>query len=385
MVLKSFGQMALIVTLSVAFTSCSGKQLTESDVQCYLPLKSTRVVDKLEEYISELYLIPMVSDSVCLANVRKMIIGNSSYYVLSGGIVFAVSFDGTQIEKIGNVGRGPGEYLSIKDFAINVSGTQIWCLDVFNTLLKYDINGYKYLSRIENGKNIGYAEAIIPLKNDSYALYVPNPSITKLSGLPQDFKCLKFYDSEGKPCLESMLWSDFNIETSFSVPSSNTGVLISVLSPESPSPSIVYARGEECSRVFFDFGDKNVPYRFAFKKGSNPMEMIGEIFELDYYKLISSVFILSDAYYFRAYGKDSSLWNFLLPMDGSEGIRWESKGAMTPPISALGSDGEYLYFTYDDYGLNANEEDPLKVAIQKKFGMPEVSNGSYIIKVMLHE
>lgn len=373
---------ALTATISVIVSACSGKQVTESAIQCFHPLKATHEVDNLEKHISELYLIPIVSDSACIANVRKMIIGKNCYYVLSGGIVFAVSFDGTRIEKIGNVGRGPGEYLSIKDFAVNVSGTQIWCLDVFNTLLKYDINGNGFISKIENRNNIGYVDAMIPLNNDSYALYIPNPQSDKST---QDFNCLRFYDSDGRQASESMIWSDYNIDASFSVPSSFTGTSISVLSPGSPSPSIVYEQGEESYKLFFDFENKAVPYRFAFEEGRNPVEMIGRIFERDCYKLISSIFILPDNYYFRAYGKDSSLWNFLIPKDGTEGIRWESKGIMTPPISAIGSDGDYLYFSYDDYGLNTNEKDPLKLAVIKKYGNPEELGETYLIKVKLHE
>ena len=371
----------LFITFATCFSHCAPNKQNGNGVTVYQPLRSTKIVKNLESSISDIQLIPLFNDSICLASVRKIITAPDNYYALSGGVVFAVSKDGSLIQKVGNVGRGPGEYLSIKDIAMNTSRNELWCLDVFNTIIKYDVTDLNFVSVIETGKELGYAAAIVPLLDDSYAIFVPNPTFYGSLEKAPEFYCIRYYDKKGRAFSRDMLWTDYNIDAAFSIPVSCSQNNIYVLSPGSLSPGIVYKDGIEQDRLSFDFEHKNVPFRYAFKRGGNPMEMVGEIFDKDYYKLVSSVFFLPGAVYFSAYGKNSTVWNFIMKPDNLSGIRWESVGISTPPISAVGEDDGYLLFPIDDYGVNDVESDPLKAVLIQKYGIPKETGVSYLIKV----
>ena len=45
--------------------------------------------------------------------------------------------------------------------------------------------------------------------------------------------------------------------------------------------------------------------------------------------------------------------------------------------------GDHLYFIYDDYGYVEEEPDPLKKAVNEKFGSPGTKGATYLIKVKL--
>ena len=161
----------------IVFTmaSCSHKRhFIEPDVTIIEPLKATNEVTDLSSFIEGLELIPVSEDPVPFAGVTKMLTGKV-FFVLSGGMVFSVSRDGQYVRKIGNVGRGPGEYIMLKDIALNMTESELWCLDIFNDILKYDVETGEFIEKVDVGQEIGSARAVIPMTNDNFALYIPNP------------------------------------------------------------------------------------------------------------------------------------------------------------------------------------------------------------------
>jgi len=345
------------------------------------PLESSDVVSKLGSHIVDVELIRIDSDSLMFSGINKLLL-TDCYYILSGGVVFSVSRDGKQLGRVGNVGRGPGEYLSIKDIALSLDNKELWCLDSDNSVLRYSIPELKFIAKIVPSNDTGYVRALVPMEGNTLGLYIPNPRNRELlDGVKEKFYCLRIYDMNGIEVGKDLLWTGFNINSGFSVPISFSDHGRSVLSPEGSVPSIVYENGKESGRLQFDFGKKNIPDTF-FSSG-DPWSKITELFMMDCYKLTSSVYFMDGGMYLRSFGEDSSSWNFYLNEDGSKGFRWRSEPMMTPPIFALASEGGYLYFAYDDYGQipEGTEKDPLKRVVLSRFGFPAHPVMECLIKV----
>lgn len=341
-------------------------QSQESGVRIIEPLSTTHEITDLTSFIEKIELVPVSVDPLPFSSVVKMLPAKV-FFILSGGVVYSVSRDGREVKKIGNVGRGPGEYIMLKDIALNMTESELWCLDTFNDILKYDVETGSFIEKVDIGQEIGAARAIVPMIDDNFAMYVPNPP-----EVGKDSWCLRFYDKNGRERGKGLKSDCFNIDMGFSVPVSRSDGGVYVLSPESSCPSMVFGKGEHVDRFFFDFGKKNVPEDF-FEGCVSPWEKVGEVFERDFFKIVSAVYFLKDGIYFRAFGKESSSWNFILDKEGNKGIRWQSVGIMTPPVFAVSSEDGWLYFPYEDYGSIPIEEekDPLKKFVINKFGMPE--------------
>jgi len=379
--ISSGGRGFILLTLSFFLLACSSHSNTESlNVTTYSPLRSTEEVADLSPFITDLDVIQVGVDSVARTGIRKILFSDPIVF-LCGGVVYSATSDWRFINRIGNVGRGPGEYLSVKDIVINSSGDEIWCMDVLNDVLRYDLKTGTFLSKVQYDDS-GYARAMIPQCDNSVLLYTPNP----LNDFPENretFHCIRQYDAAGKETGKALPWTHFNVMANFSIPVSMARTGEYVITPESSNTAYVFNDNGPAYQIRFDFGKKWIPNNFFDPQNGDPAEKVGELFDMDCYKLISSVYLLEKDVYLHAYGKESSSWNFFFPKDGSRGIRWKSVGVMSPPISAIAAEGDSLYFLYDDYGYVEDEQDPLKKAVIEKFGFPETKGSTYLIKVKM--
>ena len=334
-------------------------------------------------YVSDIEVIQVGADSTGFPGLSKILYADPIVF-LAGGVVFVTTPAFQDIYKVGDVGRGPGEYLSIKDIAISADCNEIWCMDVLNSVFRYDINTLAFLGKIEFKKDKEeYARAMIPQENEIVALYTPNP----VGFFPHDhetFNCLTYFNLSGNVVDRQLPWTQVNVMAGFSNPVSTKISGEYILTPESSNIAYVFNNSGLDHQIFFDFGSKWIPEKYFTPKGGDPSAKIGDLFEKDCFKLISSVFYLGDNLYFHAFGKDSASWNFFLPKNGSRGIRWRSIGTGAPPISAIASDGEYLIFNYEDYGSIEAEHDPLKQCVIRKFGLPQKPGFTHLIKVKIH-
>lgn len=371
------------VVAFLCFVSCAGQD-ADSGLIAVTPLSASVVVDELDQYIDDIELIPISAQNEVFSSISKLIPYGVDYLVLSGGAVYSVSNDGNIVRRVGKTGRGPGEYLMIKDIAVNTSQNELWCLDVSNMLLVYDSETLDFVHSIKPMNTPEYARAIIPGVNNDFFLYFPNPISSESGGQRMSFFRVKQYDARGHIMKNSHEWDGFIVDAAFASPVSSSDGRY-VLSPGTSMPGVVYHEGVEEYVLSFDFGRHTVPMDFFDGCNATPWERVSELFEKDYYKLVSSVFIYENDIYFRAFGKQSSLWNFVMSMDSENGIRWQSIGSKTVPISAIGVQDGYLLFPYDDYGYNPREDetDPLKSFVIRKFGLPEENCdiNTYLIKV----
>lgn len=358
---------------------CNGYYPPQEGFVSIRPLEVTKIVDDLSSYIDEICVVPAGNDSVCLSAISKLVFDDNRIFALSAGLVFRMDDAGDRIIQVGRTGRGPGEYISAKDIAINNNGTELWCLDVSNKVLRFCLEDGSFISEISTSQEIGEARCVIPTSENTFLLYVPNPFSYDMTSESR-FSCIQKFNIAGKSLGDDLPWQGFHIDSSFSNPvSCFEGNYI--LMPESSEPGIIFSKDGENTRIWFDFGRQNIPDNYFFKNGADPWSKVSDAFEEDYYKLVSSVYFPKGDTYFRAFGRSSSAWNFYIPRNGASGIRWQSVGVLTPPIGCIGSSDGYLYFPYYDYGLNDNEIDPLKKCVINRFGLPEEKDKTYLIKV----
>lgn len=378
--------LAFIILLFLSLNSC-GNHRTENDSSIpekhFKPLEATKEKEDLSDCITDIELVQINSDGVVFSGMTKLVVGDVRFYLVSGGVVYSASKDGKDVQRIGHLGRGAGEYLSIKDITLNPSQKELWCLDVNNAVLRYDCSNGGFLGKVDPGPTIGYVRAIFPVSEDSFALFSPNPLDDGASH--ESFHCLRYYNLDSKELGKKMKWERFNADLGFSIPVTRNGLQF-ILAPTTFSPAIVFQNGNEMEHVIFDFGRKGVPDNYFSKDVHEAWRNVSALFDADCYKCVSAIYFLGDKVYFQAFGKESSVWNFLMDIEGAKGIRWPSIGGAAPPVSALSSDGGYLFFPYCDYGHASLEEekDPLKRYVLQKFGRPCDKDASYIVKVKMH-
>jgi hypothetical protein len=257
-------------------------------------------------------------------------------------------------------------------------------MDVLNSVFRYELKTLAFLGKIDFKKDKEeYARAMIPLDNNIITLYTPNP-VGFFPRKHETFNCLTFFNLSGNVLDRQLPWTQVNVMAGFSNPVSVNATGEYILTPESSNVSYVFDHNGIKHQIEFDFGSKWIPANFFNPKDGDPAPKVGVLFDKDCFKLISSVFYSEQNLYFHVFGKDSSFWNFFLPKDGSCGIRWKSIGSTAAPISAIAADGDYLIFNYEDYGFEEEEHDPLKKCVIQKYGLPQKTGASYLIKVKLH-
>jgi hypothetical protein len=79
-----------------------------------------------------------------IAGINRLIVYENRYYIFDhqSKSVFIFNKSGKYISKINSIGKGPGEYIQVSDFTIDVKNQRIVLLcDIPSCLIYYDING----------------------------------------------------------------------------------------------------------------------------------------------------------------------------------------------------------------------------------------------------
>lgn len=362
--------------MAAAVMSCKQKASSVADS---MELDNTQEVTSLDEYIQDVDIIHLQGDLI--PGVTK-VLSTSEGYVTVGGQINRYDKKGKPLGQIGRPGRGPGEYLSVRDVCLNPEGTEVLVLTPRNEIIRYSLSDGSFISKTETEIKDNTADAILPLPDNKVALYFANPAGEDVSNFDKEFNCLKYINKDGKIVGEAVPRSDFNISMGFKpVCFQNKGN--SYLLSFGPSSGDFYTvKGDEvvpCGKI--DLGAKALPARFAIRGKDNPMQYFENIFEDNYLKCPSSVLITDDVFYCSAFGKESSVWNFVMDKNGEKGIKWQSVGEMVMPMSGVAADKDYIYFSYAEPGIDSSSEtkDILKKYLIDKCGLVIPENGNPVI------
>ena len=102
-------------------------------------------------FFSSVKIIPLETNKNCLiGSIADIVIVNDTIYVLdqfNAKSLLVFDLEGNFIRKIGNVGRGPGEYSMPQSFTVDTKHNQVHIVDRFRKILTYTLNG-KFIKEV---------------------------------------------------------------------------------------------------------------------------------------------------------------------------------------------------------------------------------------------
>jgi hypothetical protein len=125
--------------------------------------------------ISEIEVIPLeTNDTSLISGIRKMIYWNNELFIFDRNQKQIMLFDikGNFIRKLQRVGRGPGEYLDISDFAINPFNNNIEFVDGYN-LYVYN-NEFVFIEKVQIPKKDIRSINELEIINEEQILFMAN-------------------------------------------------------------------------------------------------------------------------------------------------------------------------------------------------------------------
>jgi hypothetical protein len=159
----------VIISFLILLGSCKQKEIRTTN----------RVIDSKSIINNDLYLsklcrlsnlIPLeTNENSLISSINKMYFVNEYICILDregGKGVFLFDQYGKFIRKIGKIGKGPGEYISIDDFTIDKNNSLVYLLTNRKNILLYDING-KYIRSFD----IDFYASKIEYNNASKRIY----------------------------------------------------------------------------------------------------------------------------------------------------------------------------------------------------------------------
>lgn len=356
-------RIAVILPILLCGACRQPKQISTVQECDYISIvDETEVVQDLAPFVDNINLIRLDS-SITFAGTNK-IVRYRDRFITDALVEFDLT--GKMIKKYGKLGRGPGEYLHITDYCIDSDERELLCLNHQNEILRYSLEDGSYMGTIRTGLRGMTAKAIYPLSKDTIAVFFPNPPTADLTNLNKAFYCLKMINTKGELVGEDLPRKDFNLSL-FRVPSTQISDNRYTLSfTPGSGPAFLFDRTGYAPLFALDLGEKSLPEKYALHQGNNPWDAVEDIFEQDYLKCPMALCLTDSWMYCAAFGEASSVWNYLIPASGRNGIRWRSVGGMTPPMIGLASDEKAVYFCYSE--MSDKTDDPLAQLIINEAG-----------------
>ena len=193
----------LISLISLIFISCS--DTTKKENVIFIDAKKVEQIN-LNEIFTKVKIIPLQSgDSSLISEIRNVTYWKDEFYILDTNQKSILVFNtlGRFSRKLHKVGKGPGEYLEIADFAINPYNNNIELVDG-RSLYSYDKNGnFENKERIINDEFRSANEFEIINDNIIFFLQHPNSNISVFYSRKDKkiIKTLKIYNDWVKKAL----------------------------------------------------------------------------------------------------------------------------------------------------------------------------------------
>lgn len=176
-----------IIIISLLFFNCNNKHKENiKDEVKIIKLNFNDVkIDSVSNYFSDYKIIPLeTNENSLIKRIDRLIIHENKIYILDQDLksIFMFNENGIYINKIFNVGKGPGEYVQLRDFTITDDSHIVLHSSSPYKLIFYDMNGkYIFEKKINNHYyNISYAESnyifydMIPNKLNNFKLLIKN-------------------------------------------------------------------------------------------------------------------------------------------------------------------------------------------------------------------
>ena len=166
-----------LFVLQIVVISCATKQKETQNNPDLLIIDLDNIKNKETVKASDFFknsksIILETSENSLIGNIKQIYINNHYIIVFDDSenlSVLVFNLDGTFSHKIGELGRGAGEYISISDFTVDDKKDEIYLLDSEDAKVKkYHLNTGKFINSIPiNGKR-----ASMHIQYQDYNLYV---------------------------------------------------------------------------------------------------------------------------------------------------------------------------------------------------------------------
>lgn len=337
------------------------------------PLEDAITISSFDKYIDSLQVIQLeASPQSFITYIKKVLITqNKDFIILNSTGVLVFSQAGNFLFKIGEIGRGPEEYIAARDICITNDYKYLLVLDCTNQVIKYNIQNGEFQERIipemDDPKKLylDFGE-ICPSNNGGFFLYCCNPP--DISDFNQDFYCLIEFDKNGNFLNKYLKRKDFVFPSNIISQSYDNNYLIRPQEGDNICYKII--NDSIIPIVTIDFKDKYIPLHHVYPKPGEGFPIQEYMFS-DYYKLPIYIHDTQDLFYFGCCAPKGKDTYFLFSNKSLKGVRWENDPIEEDIFIFEASDSNYLYGVYNDYKEYTSQErqnmkNPLKRYILTK-------------------
>jgi hypothetical protein len=333
------------------------------------------------EFIDKTEIIMLeTNEHSLIGKLNGGIVNNNQIYIIDHKQQMLFCFDqtGKFIRKVGQRGRGPSEYLEIRDFC--VTDDKIYILD-FRKIHSFDKNSGKYIESWEfNTKNGFNPLKFFVFNKEHYFLWCSNPDVW-------DNKEGEYYRmreiKKGKKLSEYFKFEYRSSEDQRFYPCSNNSAYLKPIDGE----YVIYKLSEDSLYAHFaiDF-DKRALSPQKIEELRNSKER-NAYFNSNYFKSISNILETNDFLYFSCVGPEADTYEGLINKKTKEVSfgRWDY--AKSPRF--FFSDGTYLYGYYEPSTLieNRNNGNRLNTCFDSHFNLFQnisIDENLLLVKVLLN-
>ena len=137
----------ILLLFLLLFSGCNKQQKSKTDVVPSISVDFAYSQPNLElnDIAKSISFIRLETNSDCLLRgISKVEIHDGRIYIFDSsypGNLYCFDFHGKFMFKVGERGNGPGEYVSLLDFAVDIENKCLWLGDDAKKILKYDLYG----------------------------------------------------------------------------------------------------------------------------------------------------------------------------------------------------------------------------------------------------
>jgi hypothetical protein len=339
----------VLFLLALALYSCHSKiNIISDDIKNY-QVKTSEDKDKVfqwNDFVDKIELIPLeTTDNSLIGNLSGGIITDEDIFIHDFIYKNLLNFDisGKFKRKIGSRGRGPGEYLEIRDFCIGDDGN-LYTLD-YQKIHCYDKNTGVHIKSWSFDAGVGYNPLnMIIYDEDNYFLWCPDPDVRDKS--KGEYYLMKKI-VKGKAKSEYFKYEYPSSSNRRFFPCGKDSYYIR---PVIDCDNVVYklTRDSVSASFSIDFGDMAISPKQMMVLRNNRSEP-NAFLESKTFKYISIILDINDYIYFNCIGPNAEIYEGLICQKTGE-VNFGKRDYRKSPRFFF-SDGTVLYGYYEPYQL----------------------------------
>lgn len=305
------------------------------------PLEQTIKVNDVSEYISSAEFIVLEEDSMSLLSYPDKVVRDpkGNFIIVDSDIICLFSRKGRFLGRIGAIGRGPGEYVTVNGVCLSDNNKEVAVLSLAEANI-YDAENYTFLRKVEFPL-INY-DGIIPAEDGGWYLVTATTSAPDENMAGRNI--LRKFDNGGKAPIEQTIPAKGYVMNVYMTSQGYDGGWY--LRPLEGENVLYKIKGGEVTAVCgIDFGDEQAPDGYIYNNGKFDLT---RFIRSEYFKCIFHVHDTKDQLFFMVMGPKGNVNNFIYGQGMKSGIWWEDDIYDTMPTLFVASDETGFYVSFPD-------------------------------------